>query len=80
MRIATLSQKYQIVVPRKVRDRLRLKAGAKIAIHPLDDMRAVIVKQPADYVKALKGLGKEVWEELGGAEKYIEEERSLWDK
>ncbi|OGL88807.1 hypothetical protein A3I42_04015 [Candidatus Uhrbacteria bacterium RIFCSPLOWO2_02_FULL_49_11] len=80
MGIATLSQKYQIVVPREVRDRLRLKAGAKIMIHPLDDTRAVLTKHPTDYVQALQGLGKEVWQSLGGTDTYILQERSSWDK
>ena len=32
------------------------------------------------YVSALEGLGKEVWDELGGVEKYIQEERDSWDE
>jgi hypothetical protein len=31
-----------------------------------------------DYVKALRGLGRDVWRELGGAEKYIHKERASW--
>lgn len=75
-----LSSKYQIVVPKEVREKLKLKAGSQIIVYPVDEKRAVLLKEPDDYVKALRGLGKEVWEALGGADKYIKAERASWDK
>ncbi len=78
MATTTLSQKYQIVVPLQVRQKLRLSAGMKVALYPLDDSRAVLVKEPASPLKALKGLGKDVWETLGGSDAYIQQERSSW--
>lgn len=73
-----LSRKYQVVIPKEVRNKLGLKAGSTISLYPLDDKRAVLVKHPKDYVAALEGLGKEVWEALGGTDKYIKEERASW--
>lgn len=80
MEVAKLSQKYQIVVPKAVREMMKLRAGAKMRIYPVDEERALLVKHPKDYVAALEGLGKEVWDALGGADKYIREERAAWDK
>ncbi|OGQ44656.1 MAG: hypothetical protein A3H42_05980 [Deltaproteobacteria bacterium RIFCSPLOWO2_02_FULL_46_8] len=79
MKTAKLSQKNQIVVPKEVRKRLKLSAGMNVSIYPIDDYSAVIVRHPTDYVQALKGLGKDLWDRLGGVE-YIKRERKSWDK
>lgn len=77
---AQLSQKYQIVVPKAIRQMMNLKAGSVLTIHSVDSERAVLMKHPKSYTQALAGLGKDVWQSLGGAKKYIKNERSLWDK
>ncbi len=77
---AKLSKKYQIVIPKEVRKKMGLGAGAQVAIYPVDEHHAVIAKSPTSYADALQGLGKEVWQALGGAEKYIKEERTSWEK
>lgn len=46
----------------------------------MDETHAILTTQSEDYVKSLRGLGKEVWDALGGADKYIKEERASWDK
>lgn len=80
MNITKLSSKYQIVVPSKVREALGLKAGTKVSLYPVDRDRAMLVKRSVDPVIALEGLGKEVWQQLGGADSYIKQERAAWDK
>ena len=80
METAKLSRKYQIVVPKAVREKMRLRAGAKVHIYSVDEDRALLVRHPEDYVAALEGLGKEVWDALGGGDKYIREERAAWGK
>lgn len=80
METTKLSGKYQIVVPKAIREQLKLKAGMFVALHPIDDDRAILVKHPADYVKALKGLGKDLWKELGGGAQYLRKERASWQK
>lgn len=52
----------------------------KVTWYPLDEDRMVVVKRSVDPVKALRGLGKEVWAALGGTEKYIRQERDSWDR
>ncbi|HEX9830381.1 MAG TPA: AbrB/MazE/SpoVT family DNA-binding domain-containing protein [Thermodesulfobacteriota bacterium] len=75
-----LSKKYQIVVPKAVREKMKLRAGEEVHMYSVDENRALLVKQPKDYVAALEGLGKEVWQALGGADKYLKEERASWQK
>lgn len=75
-----LSSKYQIVVPKAVRELMRLRAGMTVRLYPLDNARAILVRKPDDYVASMKGLGKDVWQALGGADKYIKQERASWNK
>ncbi len=78
MATTTLSKKYQVVIPKEIRKRMRLHAGVTVAMHALDDGRAVLVKHPMDPVKAMRGLGKDIWHALGGTVKYIKTERATW--
>lgn len=80
MAIAKLSKKYQIVVPKEIRRAMKLGAGTAVTLYSLDERRAMLVKHPKDYVQALKGLGKEVWKGLGGADQYLKRERASWDR
>ena len=75
-----ISSKNQIVIPSEVRERLNLKKGASVSIYAVDNNHAILLKHPAqkDYVESMVGLGKEIWDELGGADKYIKEERNSW--
>lgn len=75
-----ISSKNQIVIPSEVRERLKLKKGASVSMYVVDDTHALLVKHPAqkDYVESMRGLGKEVWDKLGGVDKYIKGERDSW--
>lgn len=77
-----LSSKNQIVVPAQVRQRLKLKQGSSVDMYPIDENRALLIKEPKNggYAQSLRGLGKEVWEDLGGSEKYLQNERNSWDR
>lgn len=57
---------------------MRLSAGVRVSLYPIDEDRALLVKHPKDPVRALKGLGKEIWKSLGGVDAYIRNERDSW--
>ena len=78
MATARLSTKHQIVIPKEIREKLKLKNGQRISIYPIDEDTAMILKEPVDPVKALEGLGADIWKKLGGTDKYIREERASW--
>jgi AbrB family looped-hinge helix DNA binding protein len=80
METAKLSQKYQIVVPREVRKKMGLQAGSRLHLYPVDEKSALLLKHPENYVEALKGLGGDIWRKLGGANRYIKQERVSWGK
>lgn len=80
MNTTTLSEKYQIVIPKVVREMMKLKVGQKVYFNPLDDTKALLVREPISHTKALLGLGKEVWKKLGGGDKYIKKQRDSWNR
>lgn len=80
MLTTTLSTKYQIVIPKAVRKSMGLHVGEEVSLHLVDKNRAVLVRSDTDSVSALAGLGKDVWQSLGGTEKYIKTERASWKK
>jgi len=71
-----VSSKYQIVIPRKAREKLDLKAGDKLIIKANED-KIVIYPQPKNYAKYSLGLGKEIWQGIDATE-YIKKERETW--
>lgn len=80
MKTATLSQKYQIVVPLEVRKKMQLHTGSRVNIYPLDEKMAILITYPKNYVQALRGLGSDMWQKLGGARHYLRQEKNSWDK
>lgn len=69
-----ISSKNQIVVPKEARERLKLKKGSTLLVLVKDD-RLVLIPKPANYVKKLQGLGKEIWQKDRG---YLMRERKRW--
>lgn len=80
MQTVKISSKNQIVVPTVIRKNLGLTQGSKLVIYQIDQTRAIISKLPkkGSYVDSMVGLGKEVWDKLGGVDKYIQGERESW--
>lgn len=71
-----VSSKYQIVVPREVREKLNLKVGDKLIIKANNE-KIVIYPQPKSYAKYALGLGKEIWQDIEATE-YVRKERETW--
>jgi len=80
MNTTLLSKKYQIVVPKEVREAMGLREGDEVSLRPIDADTALLVRRSADPVGALRGLGKDVWKKLGGSHRYIRNERASWSK
>ena len=64
MYTATISSKYQVVIPREVRDQFGLKPGQRIAFIPYNKtLRVVIVPPIAQAQGILKGMDPEGYRE-----------------
>ena len=71
-----ISSKYQIVIPREVREKLNLKTGDRLIIKT-NNGKIIIYPQPKSYAKYTLGLGKEIWEGIDATE-FIRKERETW--
>lgn len=61
MQSATISSKYQVVIPREIRERFNLKAGQKIMFIPYNLTLRVVIVPPIDKARGmLKGLNPSV--------------------
>ncbi len=57
METTTISSKYQVVIPRKIREQFNLKPGQKIAFIPYkNSLRLVIVPKIEDAYGFLEGI------------------------
>jgi AbrB family looped-hinge helix DNA binding protein len=74
----TISPKYQVVIPKAVRNKLNIKEGQRLQVYPMGDS-IILSPKPASYTEKMLGLGKEVWKEIDPLE-YIRKERLDWDK
>lgn len=55
------------------------KPGAEIIwLYDEDASQILLMKKPDSFAKAMKGLGKEVWEDID-VNVYIKEERESWE-
>lgn len=76
-----VSSKYQVVIPKEIRRKIKVKPGQKLDV---DVMGEKIVLSPTKQLKKLKWphdyikLLKKDWENVD-VEKYLEQERASWD-
>jgi AbrB family looped-hinge helix DNA binding protein len=60
MEVTTISTKFQLVIPRKIREQFNLKPGQKVVFLPYKKtLRMVIVPSIEDAYGMLKGLDSE---------------------
>jgi AbrB family looped-hinge helix DNA binding protein len=73
---AKLTEKFQITIPAEVRRRLGLKAGDRVYL--VWEKGEVVLRAAAGgWTESSRGLGKELWRQVGGVAA-IESERSSW--
>ncbi|MER3447095.1 MAG: AbrB family transcriptional regulator [Candidatus Dadabacteria bacterium] len=53
--------KYQVVIPKELRKKLRIKPKDKVLVEEIEGM-VIVIPKPKSFTGFLKGLGKEVWE------------------
>lgn len=69
---AKLSSKNQIVIPRDVRNALRIKAGDKLLVVVRGDT-VILLRKPKNYSRAISETAKELY-----SPDYLKRERESW--
>ena len=72
---ARLSSKYQVVIPKLVRDRLRLEPQSTL-LFLVEGDTVILRPRPDDFTVALRGLHQRLWPD---PEAWLEGERSTWE-
>ena len=73
---AKVNSKYQITIPKSVREKLNIKQGDRLLIDVQDGV-IVLIPQPKRYTEYLQGLHGEIWKGVD-VEKYLNGERGAW--
>lgn len=71
-----VSQRYQISLPSRARHALGIEAGDHL-LFVIQDGMLILLPQPDDYVSAITGLHREIWEGIDTTA-YLREERESW--
>lgn len=76
--ISKLNEDSSIKIPEYILKKSGLKPGAEIIWLYDEQGQILLMEKPKDFAKAMKGLGKEIWNKTD-VDKYIEEERKSWE-
>lgn len=80
MQIVTVGTKYQIVIPKDVRKKIKgLKPGDKVGIYSVDQETVTIKAEPKNWLERTRGIAKEAWKGIDTT-KYLEDLRNEWDR
>ncbi len=71
-----VNNKHQITVPAAMRKELHIESGDYLLIE-IRNGHVVLMPEPRDYSKHLRGLHREIWEGIEPQE-YVERERAAW--
>jgi AbrB family looped-hinge helix DNA binding protein len=72
---ARISSKYQVVIPKAVREALRLRPeGALLFL--VDGDTIIVRSKPDSFTRALQGLHRELWPD---PDTWLEGERASWE-
>jgi AbrB family looped-hinge helix DNA binding protein len=74
---AKLTEKFQITIPAAVRQQLGLKAGDAVSL-AMEGGQVVLRGAQGGWTESSRGLGAEMWKQVGGADA-IERERDSWE-
>jgi len=65
MRLVTVGPKYQVVLPKEVRKKLKnLKPGEKVKVYFQDENTVVVKTSPSNWIEETRGLAKKYWKKI----------------
>lgn len=80
MQVVTIGSKYQVVIPKEVRKRVKnLKPGNKLKVYSTDEETIIIRATNKSWVEENYGSLKKYWTKIDPI-KELEDMRNEWDK
>lgn len=81
MQLVTVGQKYQVVIPKEVRKKIKnLKPGKKVGVYTPDEGKSITIEpDPQGWVDRTYGMMKDAWKGIDTT-KYLGKLRSEWDR
>lgn len=80
MQQVTIGARYQIVIPKEVRKKIKgLRPGVKVAIQSLDKDTITVKTKTSSWVGHYSGIAKKAWKGIDTT-KYLEDLRNEWDQ
>jgi len=73
---ARLSSKYQVVIPKQIRELLGLEPRDSV-LFLVDGETVILRPQPANFTETLRGLHQDLWPD---PDAWLEQERSSWEE
>lgn len=73
-----ISRKYQVVIPKEIREKTAVKEGQEMYVYSAGSS-IILSPLPKNYSEKMLGLGQEIWKDIDPLE-YIRQERIVWDK
>ncbi|MBI4316923.1 MAG: AbrB/MazE/SpoVT family DNA-binding domain-containing protein [Chloroflexi bacterium] len=73
-----VSQKFQVSVPSAARRKLHIENGDHLLVDVRDGY-IVLMPEPRDYSQHLRGLHREIWQDVE-PQGYVRSEREDWQK
>lgn len=80
MQQVTVGTKYQIVIPKEVRTRLKgLRPGTKLSMQQIDENTITLRTDPLDWVRRTAGMMTEAWKNIDPIAE-IKKGRDEWEE
>jgi AbrB family looped-hinge helix DNA binding protein len=80
MQQVMVGSKYQIVIPKEVRKKIKgLKQGSKVIVGSVDQQTITVKKVEKSWLERTRGMMKDAWKGIDTT-KYLEDLRNEWNK
>jgi len=73
-----VSEKGQVVIPKSIRDKIKLETGDELSVTTVDQ-KIIMRKKPISYTDYMWKLHGDAWKGLD-AKEYVDGERESWSR
>ncbi len=75
--VVTLGERNQVTLPKDARRALGVQPGEQLLV-VVENQRVYLLPKVENWTDYIYGLGKDMWADLGGGEKFLQEERAAY--